>query len=329
MEDQKTQETSDVEISQEFDYKTCFRDELCKCQGDRTCSSIDTYCYNLRWLALRIDRFTKTDEPSFETVMDFLTESKATNRRRQSSFVAMKVLLNARNKTEKSDKYARPLIEVKNQIQNDYDKQEKNERQKKNWVDFKELKAAAKDLRKQTYALDKGKLWTKDEYARAQLAFILTFHLKYPLRRILCTVIYKPDDPNVGNVLIDKDKKMILRHHKMQRKYDEPFEYTLDRNMWRLAQLLRRQHKKRGVTRNAPLLLSRYWRKMSKNAFCNWLKREMRKLDCCKGKSVGCLAIRNSVITYRRRNDSKLSERAEFAYACMHKPSTNELYRCH
>lgn len=160
------------------------------------------------------------------------------------------------------------------------------------------------------------------------------------MRRILCTVLYKPDNPDEGNVLVDKAKKgvvnvgkptpkIVIRNHKMQRKYTEPFEYTLDRDMWRLAQLLRRQHKMRGVTENAPLLVSRYWRPMSRNSYCNWLKREMGKLEPCKGKSVGCLAIRNSVITWMRRNDTTLAERERFAYNCMHKPATNEIYRVH
>ena len=306
-----------------------FETELCNCKGDRTESSIMTYCYNLCWLQKRLEGFTATEQPSFQTVMDYLTENKIPARRRQSSLVAMKVLLNARENTEESAKYARPLVEVKNEIQAEYEKQERNPKQDKNWVDCCDLKKAAKMLRKETFALDKHALWDKEQYARAQLAFILTFHLKYPLRRILCTVIYKPDDPSTGNVLDDKGKKIIIRNHKMQRKYKDPFVYQLDRNMWRLAQLLRRQHKLRGVTGNSTLLLSRFWKPMPRNSYCHWLKREMRKLECCKGKSVGCLAIRHSVITHKRRNDSTLAARKQFAYNCMHRPQMNEFYRTH
>jgi hypothetical protein len=307
----------------------CFKDELCKCQGDRTDSTISTYCYNLCWLEKRLDGFTETEQPSFNAIMDYMTENKIPLRRQQSSFVAMKVLHNTRGQKEESERYARPLIDVKGRLQNEYNKQERTERQKKNWVDFKDLSCCAKMLRAETYKLDKNSLWTKDEYARAQLAFILTFHLKYPLRRILCTIIYKPENKNLGNVLDDKNRKVIIREHKMQRKYKDPFEYRLDRNMWRLAQLLRKQHKLRGVTENATLLVSRYWRSMSRNSYCNGLKREMSRLEPCKGKSVGCLAIRNSVITHKRRHDSKILEREEFAYNCMHQAATNEMYRCH
>jgi hypothetical protein len=307
----------------------CFKAELCKCQGERTDSTMATYCYNLCWLQKRLDGFGDGTQPGFDDVMEYMTENKIALRRKQSSYVAMKVLLNVRGKTEESDKYARPLIEVKNQLQNEYDKQERSDKQQKNWVDYADLNCCAKELRTATYKLDKRKLWTKDEYARAQLAFILTFHLKFPLRRILCTIIYKPEDASVGNVLDDKTKKIIIRNHKMQRKYKDPFEFQLDRNMWRLSQLLRKQHKLRGVTKNAPILISRYWRPMTRNSYCNWLKREMGKLEPCKGKSVGCLAIRNSVITHKRRHDSKMLDRQEFAYNCMHRPAANELYRCH
>lgn len=305
----------------------CFKKELCACQGERTDSSIATYCYNLCWLQKRLDGFSETGQPSYDDVLGYMTENSIAMRRQQSSYVAMKVLLNARNLQDESDKYARPLIEVKNKLQNEYDKQERSERQQKNWVDYKDLNGCAKKLRAETYELDKNTLWTKDEYARAQLGFILTFHLKYPLRRILCTVLYKPADKLAGNVLDDKTRKITIRNHKMQRKYKDPFVFQLDRNMWRLAQLLRKQHKLRGVEKDAPLLVSRYWRPMSRNSYCNWLKREMGKLEPCKGKSVGCLAIRNSVITHKRRNDSSMLDRKQFAYNCMHRPETNEMYR--
>jgi hypothetical protein len=68
---------------------------------------------------------------------------------------------------------------------------------------------------------------------------------------------------------------------------------------------------------------------MTRNSYCNWLKREMGKLEPCKGKSVGCLAIRNSVITHMRRKDTTISERKAMAYNCMHKMQCNEMYRVH
>ena len=302
-----------------------FRKELCACDSARCESSIKTYCYNLCWLKKRIDGFDDDGGvPKFEAIMDYMTENKIPLRRQQASFVAMKVLLNARGKS--SEKYARPLLEVRNQLQGIQEKQLMTESKAKNWISMKDLKAIAKDCRVQTYQLDKHVLWSKEEYARAQLAFILTFHLKYPLRRVLCTVKYKPADSTVGNVLDDKTKVITIRDHKMKRKQTS-YEFQLDRNMWRLAQLLRGQHAMRGIVSDSTLLLSKYWKPMSRNSFCVWLKREMSKFECCKGKSVGCLLIRNCVISHRRRKDMKLAQKEQFARDCMHSAGQNELYR--
>lgn len=123
---------------------SCFSKELCACDNERTASSVKTYCYNLRWLAERLDGFTETEAPPFETIMDYMLESRSTARRRQASFVAMKVLLNARGKKVESAKYARPLINVKNELQAVYEKQERNEKQSRNWVEYRDLKLCAK-----------------------------------------------------------------------------------------------------------------------------------------------------------------------------------------
>ena len=78
---------------------------------------------------------------------------------------------------------------------------------------------------------------------------------------------------------------------------------------------------------DAPLLLSKYWKPMQRNTFCNWMKREMKAFDCCKGKSIGCLAIRRSVITHKRRGDRKVLDLKQIAHDCMHSVNANELYR--
>ena len=306
----------------------CLWDELCACDSDRTESSIKTYCYNVCWMARRIDGFEDGQLPKPEAVIDYMDEHKIPSRRRQSTYTAMKVFHNARNEPEQSAKYGQPLVDVKHAIENAYAKQERNEKQKKNWVEYGCLKKHAKELREGALALDKNRLWTKEDFGKAQLAFILAFHLKNPIRRDLCTVQYGKDvDKTKGNVLMEKARKIIFREHKIK-KTTPVFEFILDRNQWRLLQLLRKQHKLRGMT-SGTLLLNSYWRPMSRNGFSAWMKRYMGKLEACKGKSVGCLAIRHSVITHHRRHDSKLNERDEFAYRCMHSPQQNEFYRIH
>ena len=304
-------------------FEKCLKGDV---KRDRTAGSIRTYCYNLCWLARRMDGFGEDKVPSAEEVIKYMDENNVPLRRRQMSYSAMKVLLNAQENHEESKKYGIPLQEVKNKITSDYDKQERTDKQKANWIDYMCLKKHANELRNETVALDKNRLWTKEEYARAQLAFILTFHLKYPIRRDLCTVLYNTADNEEGNNLIGKE--IVFRKHKLMKKVPE-FRFQLDRKMWRLLQLLRKQHSMRNI-KSGHILLNRFWRGMKPNAFTNWMKREMGKLESCKGKAVSCLGIRHSVITHRRRHDSTLHKRSEFTRCCMQSSNhMNDQYRVH
>ena len=294
-------------------------------RASRTKNSIRTYCYNLCWLAKHIEGFTETETPDADTILKYMEDNDVPLRRRQMSYSAMKVLHNARGQNAESKKFAAPLLDMKYKIQKKYAQQNRTDSQKRNWIDFKCLKKHAKELREKTFALGKNDLWTKDQFAEAQLAFILTFHLKYPIRRDLCTVKYNVDDNENGNNLIGK--QIVIKDHKMKR-HKKVFTMNLDRTMWRLVQLLRRQHTMRGVT-SGNLILNRYWKPILPNSFTNWMKREMGKLESCKGKNISCLGIRHSVITHRRRKDTTLEKRAEFAEKCMHSAAMNEIYRVH
>ena len=302
--------------------------EKCLCadeRANRTKSSVRTYCYNLCWMAKRIPGFTETEVPDADTIIKYMEDNDVPLKRRQMSYSAMKVLHNARNQIAESKSFATPLMEIKYKIQKEYAQQNRTVRQKKNWIDYKCLKKHAKELREKTFALGKNDLWDKEQFAEAQLAFILTFHLKYPIRRDLCTVKYNVAGNEEGNNLIDK--KIVFREHKLK-KHQAEFTMNLDRVMWRLVQLLRKQHAMRGITQGN-LILNRYWKPMLPNSFTNWMKREMGKLESCKGKNVSCLGIRHSVITHKRRNDTTLEKRQQFAENCMHSAAMNELYRVH
>ena len=303
-------------------YEKCLNSDA---RANRTASSVRTYCYNICWLAKRMDGFTETEVPKPEDVLKYMEDNEVLLKRRHMSFSSMKVLHNARNEPALSKQYAQPLVDVKYQLNKESFQQKRTQTQKKNWIDYKCLKKHAKELREKTFALDKNDLWTKDQYAEAQLAFILTFHLKYPIRRDLCTVKYNVEDNENGNNLVGKT--FVFKQHKLTR-HKKEFTMRLDRVMWRLVQLLRRQHSMRGMTKGN-LILNRYWKPILPNSFTNWMKREMGKLESCKGKNVSCLSIRHSVITHKRRNDTTLEQRQQFAENCMHSAAMNELYRIH
>ena len=307
----------------------CFNECLCCCneklEKKRTASSIRTYCYNLCWIACRMDGFSETEIPPAEDIINYMEENQIPDKRRQSTYSSLKVLLNAKGLDAESKKFSIPLTECKRRLQSITDKQERTAKQKANWVEVACLKRHAKELRDEVTAYDKGRLWTKDEYAKAQLAFILAFHLKYPIRRDLCTVKYNEPGNTEGNNVDLQTRKVTFKQHKLTR-YGKVFEFTLDRNQWRLMQLLRKQHALRGI-KSGNLILGRYWKPLNPNAFTNWMVREMGKLDSCKGKRVGCLAIRHSVITHHHRNSKKLQKMKDFAYCCMHTLTTNMEYR--
>ena len=304
----------------------CWKDEICNCDNPRTESSVKTYCYSLKWAAARMDGFTETECPGADDVIGYMDEHNIPNKRRQAVYTAMKVIHNTRGNADESKRYAAPLLQAKHAIKQDYHKQQRTEKQKANWIEYGELKTHAKALKDEVLKYDKHSLWDKEMYSKAVLCFVLHFHLKFPIRRDLCTVTYGVDNPN-GNVLIEKDRKILFRDHKVKR-HTPTFEFQMDRVQWRLLQLVRKQHAMRKIT-DGRIFLNRYWRGMSRNGFTTWLRREMGKLEGMKGRKIGCLAIRNSVITHIRRNDSKYEARKEFARRCMHSCAQNEDYRVH
>ena len=91
--------------------------------------------------------------------------------------------------------------------------------------------------------------------------------------------------------------------------------------------IIRRQQKLRHLP-TGHVLLNRYWRLMSPNGYSTYFKREMKKMPGCERKTVGCMAIRHSVITHFRRGEMKITAEKAFADRCMHKSTErNKQYR--
>ena len=101
----------------------------------------------------------------------------------------------------------------------DYRQQKRTTKQNKNWVEHSELKKFAIKLRDETYKLDKHSFWSKEEVMRGQLAFILLFHLRYPIRRDLATVKWsnnkKQEWGEEDNYLDQENKQIVLQRHKV------------------------------------------------------------------------------------------------------------------
>ena len=250
--------------------------------------------------------------------------NKVKTTRRLASYTALKVWHNCNGAKECSKKYCTPLILAKREQDSYYAKQQRTDHQNKNWVEFSVLKKFAGCIRDKTFHLDKNRLWTKDEYATATLAFILQYHMTYPIRRCLCTVKWGEKSDNY----LDLKKKQIVYNKHKTAKFSGPIIHKLSRQMWRLFSLIRKQQKMREID-SGTILLNRYWRPMSKNGYSSWLKREMKNCRGCHDKEVGCLIIRHSVITHKRRHCMTIAQKEKFANECMHSSKRNDEYRVH
>ena len=119
----------------------CYEKCLCSDErANRSAASVRTYCYNICWLAARMDGFSEKEIPDPEVIMKYMEDNDVPLKRRQMSYSSMKVLHNARNEVALSKKYAQPLTDVKYEIQKEYAKQNRTDRQKKNWIEYKCLK---------------------------------------------------------------------------------------------------------------------------------------------------------------------------------------------
>ena len=285
--------------------------------------TLRTYAYNLEWLRKRMD-FNGLNPPPCCDVLDYMDTNKVKLLRRQNSYIALKKLHKALGEKDKCEAYGLPLVECRHALTTLNEKQERSPSQNKNWVEFSHLKKYAACLRKDVYSLDKNKVWSKNEYATTQMAFILTYHLKFPVRRILATVTLDSGD----NKLDTKSKSIIYTKHKCSRYRKEPYIHKLTREMWRLFKLIFRQQKLRSLD-PGHLLLNRYWDPMTPNGYSTWFKREMKRMPDCGKRVIGCMAIRHSVISHYRRNEMRLLAKNDFANRCMHSVKRNELYVIH
>ena len=291
-------------------------------------STVRTYAYNLAWLAARMDGFSMRGTgttPTPEDVVAYMDENEVKNSRRGQSYTAMKVLHNCCNERNCSARYCAPLMASKHATEANYAKQKKSVHESKNWIEYKVLKKFSAELRKATFALDKNDLWTKSEYAVATLAFILEVHKKFPIRRELATVKWGGEASDEHNWLDSSAQEIVYNKHKSA-PHMGAVRHKLDRTMWRLWRLLKKQQMKRKAT-SGHILLNKYWKPMTPNGYSTWLKREMRRCKACSEKTVGCLMLRHCVISHYRRNDMPMAKRDAFARRCLHSSAVNDIYR--
>lgn len=289
-----------------------------------TASTIRQYAYNLRWLNQRMDGFEVGEKvPSPETVLDYVENAKLDAGRRKNVYVALKMWHLGKGECSCCEKYSTHLKRCCDELANLQEKQVKSKRQKKNWIDYKELKKFASQMRDEVLAFPKKMIWGKPEYTKATLTFILLFHMKHPVRRDLYTVRVRTKE---GNYIDESTKEIVLTKYKTSETHGEQ-RFKLSRPMWTIAQRLLSQQKMRDINTDY-LILNNYFKPMTGNGFSQWFSREMAKhCQSAKGKRVGCTMLRHIVITHLHRNQKTWSEKKEMADKCMHSVKTHESYR--
>ena len=288
-------------------------------------TTIRQYGYSLRWINQRMDGFVVGEKvPCPEDVLDYMETAKVDEGRRKNVYVAMKMWHLAKGNTSCCEKYSSHLKRCCDAIANQKEKQTLTKSQSKNWIDHKDLKKFAAQMRTDVLAFPKKQIWGKPEYTKATLAFVILFHMKHPVRRDLFTVRYGSGEH--ANYLDENAKEIVLRKYKTSDTHGEQ-RFKLSRPMWTIAQRLIAQQRMRDIS-SGYLILNTYFKPMKSNGFSQWFSREMAKrCEAAKGKRVGCTMMRRIVITHLNKNQKTWSERKAIADKCMHSVKTHESYR--
>ena len=108
-----------------------FKKKLCDSESCPSDSSLRQYAYSIAWLKKRVD-FPEDGMPKPEHVMEYLENSKVTNRKRCSVYTALKKWHGSHGEKCDCDKYSKPLVRAKHAVDAEYAKQERTPKQQTN-----------------------------------------------------------------------------------------------------------------------------------------------------------------------------------------------------
>ncbi len=109
-----------------------FKKKLCDSESCPSDSSLRAYAYSIAWLMKRIDFPEDGSMPKPENVMEYLENSKVTNRKRCAVYTALKKWHGCHGEKCDCEKYSKPLVRAKHAVDTDYAKQEQTTKQKTN-----------------------------------------------------------------------------------------------------------------------------------------------------------------------------------------------------
>ena len=300
-------------------------------------SSINLYITNLKKIYREIECNGRKDICNFDN-LDFLNDydrvmeslADENTNTTKNRLIAIVVSLQASGADKKLiEKYQKSMIELAEQSNEQYKKQEKTDKQKENWVDYEDLVSLANDILKR---VKKHNILTKDELTRAeynllQEMVVLRFYLSFPLRNDLADVKVissKDEDNKKDNFLLVTPEKisLILNDYKTAKTFGAQ-EYDIDKKFSKIVRIFLK-HNTSGyfitkTNRSQPI---------SANGITKLLNRLFkRELD----KTISTSMIRHITVTYDRKNDKTLAQMEELRKAVqkkyLHSDDTNQLYR--
>ena len=305
----------------------------CHCNKAPLDRTIKNHAYAMAWLAERIDGFDEDElkVPEPEAIMSYLDGAKVTNGRKSNSYAAMKVWHRCHDEQDNRSKYNSHLMECNRCQYNERIEQARNEKESKNWVDYKDFAKIRKIVcsRVCECAKQKKRLWSKQEFTDLNMAFILEYHNKYPLRNELHSVRYSMDPnkewgPN-DNFLDQEKQEVEFRDFKTKQHLGE-IRQKLTRKMWRMWRYIVKQHQELNLS-DDHIILGKHWKGLSSCGFASYFSSALQEFECCKGKRVTPMIHRKSHITHKLRKQMTLQKHDMYAKNCLHSTRQNHQYR--
>ena len=265
---------------------------------------------------------------NYERVMESLeTENINTKKNR---LIAVVVSLQATKADPKLiEKYTKEMVQLANQSNENYKKQEKSKKQADNWVEYEDLVRLANNMLSR---LKKHSILSKDELSRAEYNLlqeyvVLRFYLNFPLRNDLAEVKVidsKEADNKVDNfLLVDGDNiSLLLNDYKTVRTFGAQ-EYKIDKKFSKVIKIFLKHN-----TSGFFITKGNRTEAITPNGISKLLNRLFkRELD----KNISTSMIRHITASYDRRNDKTLKQIEELKRKVekrfLHSDSTNHLYR--
>ncbi len=317
---------------------TSLKDKIKVLKPNLKDSSVNLYLTNLKKIYRDIECDGKKEAicnfdnlnflDDFDRVMESLADENTNTTKNR--LIAIVVSLQATKANPKLvERYTKEMIELANQSNENYRRQEKTEKQKENWIEYEDLVRLANEMLSR---LKKHSILTKEELTRAeynllQEYILLRFYLSFPLRNDLADVRIidskEKDDKKDNFLLVDEDNiSLILNDYKTAKTFGSQ-EYKIDKKFSKIIRIFLK-HNKSGFF----ITKSNRTEAITPNGITKLLNRLFkREVD----KTISTSMIRHITATHDRKNDKTLAElealKAKVQKKYLHSDDTNQLYR--